>query len=344
MAGAPFHFRKRPVTVRNRTLSDGVTGAYLSTRNESGWVGMRGRTRRHRAVVALVVALLVVTGCSSGGGADGAAGTADSAAVEEFTSADAAPADGDDAVGGSERAGAGRSQVQTRAVISTGQVELQADDLGELRGEIDRLLGRFGGYIAREETRNDEEGRTSSATMQLRVPAQHFDTMMGSFAEVATVLNAGRKAEDVTTEVIDVASRIRTQEISLERLRTFLGRATKVADMIRLEAEIAEREADLSSLRAQQDFLDDQTSLATINVRMTLPGEEVEQEDPLADAGFLTGLRNGWAALGDIAVIGATAVGALLPFLGLLALLVLPLVGWLRITRRRRRTPAPPAS
>ena len=78
---------------------------------------------------------------------------------------------------------------------------------------------------------------------------------------------------------------------------------------------------------------------------MTLPEAALtEEEDPLADAGFLTGLRNGWEALTDVAVIGATALGALLPFLGVLGLVLVPLVAWLRLGRRRRSPVAAPPS
>ena len=296
------------------------------------------------AMVAGMVLALLLSGCS-GGGADTM-----SAASEDSGSAGGLPAgrDASASVGGGESesdsgdvSAPGRTQVQTRAVISTGEVQLEASDLLELRFQIDRLLGRFGGFVAREETHSDDDGRTSQSTLQLRVPSQHFETVMGSFAELATVVDTSRRAEDVTTEVIDVDSRIRTQEISLERLRTFLGRATKVADMIRLESEIARREADLASLRAQQDFLADQTSLATITVRAALPPEKLDDDqDPLKDAGFLTGLRNGWEALTDVAVVAATAAGALLPFLGVLTLLLVPLMVWVR-TGRRRRQPVP---
>lgn len=314
----------------------------------------RTRTRRGRTVAVLAALLaLVLTGCSSGGesesmSADDAGGSSSKdldGSVERGTLPEEAPASVVDSKDGLSTGDApGRTQVQTRSVISTGQVQLEADDLVEVRSQIERLLGRFGGFVAREETHSDEEGRTARSTLQLRVSSQHFDTMMSSFADFATVVDAGRKAEDVTTEVIDVDSRIRTQEISLERLRKFLGRATKVADMIRLESEIARREADLASLRAQQDFLSDQTSLATITVRMALPPEEAKEDDgSLADAGFLTGLRNGWDALTSVAVVGATAVGALLPFLGVLALFLVPLMSWLR-TSRRRRQPVGPTS
>ena len=307
------------------------------------------RTAGTRIVAVLLAAILAaaLAGCSGGGGdSDASSGEVAPASDGRLLtgSEGRAPADGTmDALSDSD--GSKRAPVQTRAVISTGQVRLESDDLVEVRSQIDRLLGRFGGYVAREETHHDEEDRTSQSTLQLRVPSRHFDAVMASFEEFAVVIDTNREAEDVTTEVIDVASRIRTQEISLERLRSFLRQATKVSDMIRLESEIARREADLASLRGQQDYLDDQTSLATITVKMALPDEAAAavEEDPLEDAGFLTGLKNGWAALTDVVVVGATVLGALLPFAAVLALVVVPLVIGMRAARRRRLpTSAPP--
>ena len=305
------------------------------------------RTGSRAVLVVLVLLVMTVLGACSGGG-DTESASSDGGQV---TSEQLGSSGGDrvDALkdGAEERGGvAGRVPVQARSVISTGKVQLEAEDLLDARDEIDRLLGRYGGYVAREETHSDENGRTSSSTLQLRVPSQHFDIVMSSFGEFATVIDSGREAEDVTTEVIDVESRIRTQEISLERLRKFLARATKVTDMIRIESEIARREADLASLRAQSDYLADQTSLATISVRMALPPEKAEEDDPLEDAGFLTGLENGWHALVDVAIVGATVLGATLPFLAVLALVLVPLVLWTRAGRRRRQpvSAPPPAS
>jgi hypothetical protein len=151
------------------------------------------------------------------------------------------------------------------------------------------------------------------------------------------VADTQREDVDVTTEVIDVDSRIRTQEVSLDRLRGFLGEATDVNAMIRLESEIARREADLASLRAQQDYLADQTSLSTVSLTMTRDhGDPAPDDDALDDAGFVAGLRNGWEALVSVLVVGATVVGAVLPFAFVLGVVGVPLWLWLRVGRRRR--------
>ncbi len=319
-----------------------------------GRVGRGRRSGAGRAATLAVLLAITLAGCSSGGdgsSSDSAASGASGGSLDkqELGSADAPRAADsltDSTSEGDSGAPAGRTGVQTRAVISTGEVQLESGDLSEVRTEIDRLLGRYGGFIAKEQTHNEDDGTTSSSTLEIRVPSQHFEDVMSAFADFSTVVDASRKAEDVTTEVIDVDSRIKTQEVSLERLRGFLGRATDVNDVIRLESEIASREADLASLRSQQNYLADQTSLASITVHMALPPEQVvkNDDDPLADAGFLTGLRNGWNALTDLAVVAATVVGALLPFAIVLALVLVPLMMWLRTSRRRRATVAPPVA
>jgi hypothetical protein len=250
--------------------------------------------------------------------------------------------DGGSVQGDTDAITSGRVGVQARSVIATGQVSMEAENLTRVREDLDRLLGRYGGTVTEERTSSDRDDGPTRSTLVLRVPSARFDEVMSAFDDIATVTETQREEVDVTTEVIDVDARVRTAEVSLRRLRAFLGRAKAIETVIRLEAEISRREADLASLRAQQDYLDDQTSLATISVTLQTPGAGADPQDPLEDAGFLAGLRNGWNALLDILVVTATVVGALVPFAIVLGVVLAPLLVWLR--SRRRQPAAPPAT
>jgi hypothetical protein len=297
--------------------------------------GLQGRTGK--ALVAGALLVILLGACSSGGGGS-ASDSSDSAGVAAPEAVSKAGADSGSAVRGKNAIDT--TDLQPRSVIKTGRVSLESKDLGTVRDEIDRLLARYGGYVDQESTNHDSKGRVSSSELQLRVPSQDFDTVLTAFGDFATVTDVEQSAEDVTTEVIDVDARVRTAEVSLERLRKFLGRSANVDAVIRLESEIAQREADLASLRAQQRYLAGQTSLATISVQMSRT-DTPSKDDPLSDAGFLTGLRNGWNALVDVAVVGATVAGALLPFALVATLVLVPLTLWLRA---RRRPPARPVA
>ena len=282
-------------------------------------------------------ALLALLVACSGGGDDAGGG---SEAAESRAESEAAVSDRSRAGGALPEAStsgtAARAPVQTRQTIFTGRVSLEAEDLESVREELDRLLGRYGGHVAREQTSKDDDGEADRSELEVRVPSRHFAQLMADLEAVGTVTERGRKAVDVTTEVIDVDSRIRTQEVSLGRLRGFLEEATDINAMIRLESEIARREADLASLRSQRDYLADQTSLATISLTLIRDHGDVAPDDRLDDAGFVTGLRNGWEALVSVLVVGATVAGAVTPFAVVLVLLGVPLWVWLRTVRGRR--------
>ena len=239
---------------------------------------------------------------------------------------------------------AGRTAPLARQVIRTGEVTLQSEDVPGLRDEVGRLVQRYGGYVSSEKSFTDTAGRLVEDRLVLRIPSERYDEVLADFDEVATVLAPRTRTEDVTTEVIDVDSRVRTAEVSLDRLRSFLRRSTDVDALIRLESEMAEREADLASLRAQQDYLEDQTSLATITLTLQRPPED----EPVQQSGdgFLAGLSGGWTALKGVVVVAATLLGAVVPFALAATVIGVPVALVLRGLRRRRPptpTTTPPA-
>lgn len=276
----------------------------------------------------LAAALLVMTGCSGGGASDTMSAGADSELNSTADKAAPAPAPA--------AAAANRAPVQTRAVVETGRVELTSPHLDKVRAEIGRLLTTVGGYVDKEETSQDRSGRTEHATVVLRVPAADFATTMDTAERLGRLRSSERSSKDVTTQVIDVDARVRTVRESIERLQKFLSRSPDIDDLIRFEREITDREAELRSLTAQQTYLHDQTSMATLTLELSTPRTYVEPPGPLDDAGFLTGLRNGWHALVGFVVIGATVLGAALPFGVVLALVGVPLWLVLRVRGRNR--------
>jgi hypothetical protein len=295
-----------------------------------------------RAALAVTAGVLtLVAGCS--GSPDAASDGGLSEAAGDRAGAPAAIERGTvDATDGDSAANANRSAVQTRAVIRRGEVSLVTKEMHRARTEIDDLLAGAGGYLASEDTSNDRSGRPERSVLVVRVPEPAFDEVMRELAAVGRTERTDRRSKDVTTEVIDVDTRVATQAASLARLQRFLRQATDVDAMIRLESEIATRQATLESLKAQQKYLADQTSLSTITVRLRTPAAPPPPE-PEQEAGFLVGLADGWAALKAVLVAGATLAGVLLPFLVTLALLGVPLWLLVRATVRRRGQAAPVA-
>jgi len=116
-------------------------------------------------------------------------------------------------------------------------------------------------------------------------------------------------------------------------------RAERLRDVIRLESELARRQADLESLQAQQSALARQTALSTIHVSITRTDEEQAADDG-DEAGFLDILESGWSGLVTFVRGTVHVVGLVLPLGSLLA--GLAAAGWLLVRRLRPSAPRGP--
>lgn len=307
--------------------------------------------RRHgRAGAALGLLLALLVGCSGGGGSAETMTAGDSSGGSVGAPAPAARESVDKGFAGTvgdsytAQQGANRPTVQARAVIRRGELWLVSKDVPAARARIDHVVGRYGGLVAQEESTNSSRGRTSSTTIVLRFPEPEFDTVMRELAQVARVRSTTRNSEDVTTTVIDVDTRVATQEASLRRLQRFLREATDIDAIIRLESEIATRQAALESLKAQQQYLRDQTALSTVTVHLSAVDRPTPPPEPEDDLGFLVGLTGGWEALRAVLLTVATIAGALVPFVFTLAIVGVPVWLLVRGLTRRHRGSAGPAT
>jgi hypothetical protein len=295
---------------------------------------MSSRTSRHWLAAAVLVVLAGMTACSGGGDAseDGAGGSLAAPAADDST-----------APSGEQPTAARRTAVRTTSVIRTGEVAVSGKDLAPLRSEVADLLTALGGTLDSEETASNRRGEIVESTLVLRVPVARFDAAKRALEKLGRLTYSHESAEDVTTQVIDTDERVQTLQNSLDRLQRFQRRATDVADLLRYEEQITRRQSELRSTQAQQAYLADQTSMATITLHLSTP-DRPESTGDLDDAGFLSGLRSGWHALQDVVVVALTVLGALVPFLVVAVAAGLPAWLGLRALVRRRRTAAPAES
>jgi len=298
-------------------------------------------------VTAAVPLALLLAAC----GGTNASKSADASGGAGSTAKAPAPADSiagaDGAATGPERdsGSAAKPTASTalqRAVIATGSVQLTTKDPETARGKaIDDATG-LGGHVDSEQSSSDRHGHLTRVDLTVRVPSASFEKALDDLGELGTVEHRQQAVQDVTTQVIDNGARIKAQTASVESVEQLLARANTIGEIISIESELARRQADLDSLKQQQRYLADQTSMSTIQVGITRSTKPAHHKPVEARTGFLAGLDNGWHALAATAVALGTVVGALLPFAVVLALIGVPV--WLALRRRRTPLAPPPAA
>jgi hypothetical protein len=258
------------------------------------------------------------------------------------SSAAAAPASAPPAAGG---AGQNVSQplLTGRQVIFTADITVQTKDIKTAVDQVTQIANSEGGVVFGEQvnlaSKDPNNPGTASATVTLKVPPDTLEQgILDQIGRLGTELSRNETASDITAQVVDVNSRVAAAQDSLTRLRQLFQHAGNVADLATVENEIAQREADLESLEAQQRTFAAQTAQATITVNLVATPKVAVLPAPVKKAhvvGFVRGLRGGWHAFTRTVSAITTALGALLPFLGVLLVLGLAAL----IVRRRLMTP-----
>lgn len=301
---------------------------------------LRPSRRWGRRVAGVALAGLLSMGALSacGGGSD------ESSAVDSGGMAQ--PESAPKMVGDADRAVAAVSPESARASVSQklvrrANLQLKVDSLTESAARIRSIAAQQSGVVLSEELYSGEAGRDTAGSITISVPASSLDATITLIEKVGDVQFRNTSTEDVTGIYVDTEARVKSMTTSVARIRDLLSRATTVNDLIALENELSQRQAELDALTAQLANLKDSVTMSPITVSLS-----TDDFEPVAAGGFLSGLKSGWKAFVTSAAVLATVVGAVLPFAVAIGIVAAPLIWWLRrrhLTSMRAAPVAPTA-
>ncbi|AUG80100.1 hypothetical protein CFP65_5396 [Kitasatospora sp. MMS16-BH015] len=298
-------------------------------------VGVRRRTGTAVAGAALAAAALLA-GCSS-------ASDHSSAGLAARAPAAQAPADaaGHQPAAGQPTGGARPNTGPTvsaaaRQLAYTAQLELRVADLAKAVRTAEQLT-QPDGYVAEEQVQEATPGSAGTARLTLKLPTAGYHQALEQLAGLGQVIGEHRQAEDLTQQLVDLDSRLKSQQASIERVRALMNSASSIADVVSLESELGHREADLESLQHQRQELAGQVALSTVTVSLSTAAALVPPAPHPARTGFWhavgSALDGGWQVLLTVLRGIVLVLAALAPFV-----LVLSPLGWAAWLVRRRRT------
>ena len=194
-------------------------------------------------------------------------------------------------------------------------MQVRTDDVSDAVRSVEELATAMQGTItsAQISAAPDEDESQARATLTIRVPEERFREALRSVADLGEVLDQNENAQDVTTEVVDVDARVKSQQASVERVRALLAEATTIGEVVSVEAELARREADLDALLSRQATLADQIGPRHHHRRAHRPrgrGRGARRRN----AASSTAWRVAGTAFVASGAIVLTMLGAVLPF------------------------------
>lgn len=241
---------------------------------------MGERTTRRRTLVVLMVAMVLLAGCSGFGGGDaGGGGDADLAGGPGESQG--APADdGGGADGGGENGGDGEAARsyqdpnRSQAIVRTGTVRLGVDEFDSAREEAVTIARDHGGFVAGSDTNVERVGNRTRTTgrLVLRVRSDRFGDAFGALKGVGEVRAASSDSRDVSDQLVDIEARLQNLRAQRDRLRRLYDEANETEDVLRVGERLSEVQERIERLQAERRALRDRVTYATITVELREPG------------------------------------------------------------------------
>ena len=284
-----------------------------------------------------LIAMAALAGCS-GSGASSASGTPAGGAVAAPAAAPASAPNAGSAPGAGQAIAATKLRPSGQQLIYTAQLTVRARNVSDAVSRATAVAAGAGGYVAAENASSDPKHPDRSiATVELKIPvAAYAATLAGlSGNALGTQLSLHQQAQDVTQQVADTGSRVTSDEAAIAQLRALLSRAGNVGDLLSVQNQIDSEESDLETMLAQQRALNRETAFATVTLTIVgpkaVPGPVRSKPAP----GLSNGLSAGWHAFRTSLSWLLAVIGAIAPFVAVIALLgALGYWGRRRLTRR----------
>lgn len=295
-------------------------------------------TKRVLAALSLTVVAIVAVSCSGGDDGESIAVNAEraregapapnsdqDASSDEGTVgylSDAAAGSGDPGSGGDIYGGGpdsrdpglpdlGLSVIKTATVT----LEVKDDELQETLQNATSSAEKYGGFVVSTSVSDDDENPTGSIVV--RVPAERFGDALADLESLGDVASESVSGQDVTQEFIDLQARLRNYVAQEGVLLKLMDEAQSVSDTIRVQNELQRVQLEIERLRGRITYLEDQTAMSTIELRVA---EEGSVGAPPGD------LEKAWGRAKDglVAVVAGliASLGVIIP-IGLLMLLVI---------------------
>jgi len=168
------------------------------------------------------------------------------------------------------------AEAMNRKILRNADFQLEVQDPTIAQRQITSMAESLGGFVVTSESKQrnvgDRAKQELDVSLVLRVPAMQFNSALEQIRATANrVITEKTTGQDVTEEFIDLEARIKTQKALELQFLEIMKQASKVADALEVQRQIAEVRTEIEKLEGRKRFLENRASLSTITVSLQIP-------------------------------------------------------------------------
>jgi predicted outer membrane protein len=221
-----------------------------------------------------------------------------------------------------------------RKIIYTATIQVIVDDLDAAQKKLDALRKSHKAYVANANV-SGQTGSQRSGTWTIRLPVEQFEAFRKALLDFGYPQQNSLSSEDITRQYYSLESRMRNAEATEKRLLAHLEKSKETKDTLAIEKELDRVRGTIEEMKGQLQVWQTLTALTTVNLTFI----EKKNYQPPQEPTFAS--RIGDTFSGSVDALASFGRGvtlflvALVPWLPLLAVIVVPV--WWMVRRSRRR-------
>ena len=159
-----------------------------------------------------------------------------------------------------------------RIVIKNADLAIVVSDVNGHMKNIQVMAEQMGGFVVssnlyKSYTNNNIE--VPEAQIVVRVPAEKLDDAIEEIKkDVVDVQNENVSGQDVTSEYVDLQSRLKNLEAAEAQLNDILQKATDTTDVVNIFNQLISYREQIEVIKGQIKYYDESASLSAITVRI----------------------------------------------------------------------------
>lgn len=164
---------------------------------------------------------------------------------------------------------------QPARIAQTGSLTLTVarGALTATMNKLTSLASAYGGFVANSQTEASGSGSSStsstngaSAMVTLQIPVANFSPLLAAAKALGHVSGLTTKATDVTSQYVDLQSRITALQASRQQYLTIMTKASSVGDVLAVQAQLDNLQSQIEQLQGQLAVLQSETDYSTLTV------------------------------------------------------------------------------
>ena len=171
-----------------------------------------------------------------------------------------------------------KNTIAADKIIYSAEAGIETKEYDKTIEAVYAMVEQYGGFLESSSIGGTSYGynRGRHASFVMRIPSEKFSALTGQLSELGNVSYCNTYSENITTEYIDVQSRLESYRIQEERLLAMLEKAELLEDMLTIEAHLADVRYNIETYTSQMNYMDSQVSYSTVHLNV----EEVVDYTP----------------------------------------------------------------